>query len=85
MFSHKPFEEMDRKDRVRACYQHCCLRYVMNERMSNQSLRERFKLPESKSAAISLIIADAVELNLIKLDDKATTSRRYAKYLPFWA
>lgn len=85
LFSHKLFDDMDRKDRVRACYQHCCLRYVMNERMTNQSLRERFKLPENKSAAISQIIADAVELSLIKLDDKATVSRRYAKYLPFWA
>jgi hypothetical protein len=39
------------------------------------------ELPENKSAAISLIISDAVEANLIKLDDKSTTSRRYAKYL----
>lgn len=37
---------MYRNDRVRACYQHCCLRYVMNQKMTNRSLRERFKLPE---------------------------------------
>ena len=85
LFSHKPFDDMNQKDRIRACYQHCCLRYVMNERMSNQSLRDRFKLPENKSAAVSQIIADTADLNLIKLDDAATTSRRYAKYLPFWA
>lgn len=85
LFSHKSFEEMDRKDRIRACYQHCCLRYVMNERMTNQSLRDRFKLPEDKTATISQVIADAVEANLIKLDDSSTASRRYARYLPFWA
>ena len=76
---------MDRKDRVRACYQHCCLRYVMNQRMTNQTLRERFKLPEDKTATVSQVIADAVDVKAIKLDDTATASRRYARYLPFWA
>lgn len=85
LFSYKSFDEIDRKDRVRACYQHCCLRYVMNKQMTNQSLRERFKLPEKKTAAVSQVIAEAVSVKLIKLDDTATISRRYAKYLPFWA
>lgn len=44
LFAHLEFDEMDRNNRIRACYQHCCLRYVMNEQMTNQSLRERFKL-----------------------------------------
>lgn len=35
-------DKMDRSDRIRACYQHCCLRYVMNQQMNNQSLRQRF-------------------------------------------
>lgn len=48
LFAHKDFEQMDKSDRIRATYQHCCLRYVMNEKMTNQSLRERFKLPEKK-------------------------------------
>ena len=61
LFAHKHFEDMDREDRVRACYQHCCLRYVMNEKMTNQSLRERFKLPEKKSESVSRMIRDAVE------------------------
>ncbi len=39
LLGHKLFQDMDRSDRIRACYQHCCLRYVMNERMSNQTLR----------------------------------------------
>jgi len=53
--------------------------------MTNQSLRNRFKLPGNKAATVSQVIAEAVDANLIKLDDAATTSRRYAKYLPFWA
>lgn len=52
--------------------------------MTNQSLRERFKLDESrtKTTAVSQIIAAAVEQDLIKLDDAENTSKRYAKYVP---
>ncbi|MBU1147021.1 MAG: putative DNA binding domain-containing protein [Candidatus Omnitrophica bacterium] len=85
LFAHKPFEDMDRKDRIRACYQHCCLRYVMNERMTNQSLRERFKLSVNKITTVSQLIADTLDVNLIKLDDATTVSKRYARYQPFWA
>jgi ATP-dependent DNA helicase RecG len=85
LFAHKAFEAMDRNERVRACYQHCCLRYVMNEKMTNQSLRERFKLPETKLATTSQIIAAAVDDGKIKLDDSGTISKRYARYVPYWA
>ena len=82
LFSHQDFAAMPKPDRVRACYQHCCLMYVSNRRMSNQSLRERFGLPASKGATVSLIIGAAKEANLIKPE---TSSTRYARYLPFWA
>lgn len=85
LFAHKDFEDMDRNDRVRACYQHCCLRYVMNEKMTNQSLRERFRLPEKKSESVSRTIRDAVEAGRIKVADPEQTSLRYRKYVPFWA
>lgn len=84
LFAHKNFDDMDRKERVRACYQHACLLYVSNQRMTNQSLRNRFSLPESKAEAISRIISDAVSDGKIKLDDPENRSRRYAKYIPFW-
>jgi predicted HTH transcriptional regulator len=85
IYGPRPFEEMDRDDRVRACYQHCCLRYVMGEKMSNQSLRERFKLPEEKAETASRIIRDCTDANLIKLENPESGSKRYARYLPFWA
>lgn len=85
LFAHQEFGVMVRADRMRACYLHCCLRYVSNEKMSNQSLRERFRLPESKAEAVSRIIADTIEAGLVKLDDPESNSRRYAKYVPFWA
>jgi ATP-dependent DNA helicase RecG len=76
---------MDRADRIRACYQHCALKYVMSERMTNQSLRQRFGLPESKSAIVSQAIAATVEAKLVKLDEKVGSSKKYARYVPFWA
>ncbi len=85
LYAHREFEEMSKEDRIRACYQHCCLRYVMSEKMTNQSLRDRFKLSEKKSDAISRVIRDALERDLIKLEDPENASRRYAKYTPFWA
>lgn len=85
LFAHQDFADMSKPDRVRACYQHCCLQYVSNRRMSNQSLRERFKLPESKSVIVSQIIGAAKDAGLIKADESETTSTRYARYLPIWA
>jgi len=85
IFGPKEFEDMGRDDRVRACYQHCVLRYVMSQQMTNQSLRERFNLPESKSAIVSQIISATAESGLIKPDGKAGGSRKFARYLPFWA
>lgn len=85
IYGPRPFELMDRDDRVRACYQHCVLRCVMSERMTNQSLRGRFQLPESKSALTSQVIAATIEAGLIKVDERVGTSRKYARYLPFWA
>ena len=85
LFAHKDFEDMDRNDRVRATYQHCCLRYVMNEKMSNQSLRERFKLSEKKTESVSRAIRDTIEAGKIKPADPEQSSLRYRSYLPFWA
>lgn len=79
------FEDMDRDGRVRATYQHCALKWVMSERMTNQSLRQRFRLPESKSANVSQVIAYSIEAGLVKPDEKVGGSRKFARYLPFWA
>ncbi len=85
LYGPKPFDDMDRDDRTRACYQHCALKWVMAERMTNQSLRERFGLPEAKSAVTSQIISITIDAGLIKLDEAAGTSRKFARYVPFWA
>lgn len=85
LFGPRPFDDMDRDDRIRACYQHCALKWVMSKHMTNQSLREQFGLPESKSAITSQIIAAAIEAGAIKPDETVGSSRKYARYVPFWA
>lgn len=85
VFGPRDFEDMDKADRIRATYQHCVLRWVMGERMTNQSLRERFGLPESKASTISQVIAATIEAGTIKSDERVGGSRKYARYLPRWA
>ncbi|KKN57448.1 hypothetical protein LCGC14_0562110 [marine sediment metagenome] len=50
LFGHREFAEMDKEDRIRACYQHCCLKHVNREHTNNKSLRERFAIAEKNSA-----------------------------------
>lgn len=85
LYAFRKLNEMQRSDKVRACYQHCCLKYVSNQKMTNQSLRERFKIDPRNSAIASRIISDTMKAELIKYDDPVNVSRKYAKYLPFWA
>ncbi|MEZ5326474.1 MAG: ATP-binding protein [Verrucomicrobiales bacterium] len=83
IFGPRDFSEMDRDDRIRACFQHAVLRWVMMERMTNQTLRGRFHLPEGKSQTtqVSQVISATVEAGLIKPDEQATGSRKFARYL----
>lgn len=85
VFGDKPFESMDRSERVRACYQHCCLSWLSAKAMTNQTLRDRFGVSETKSASISHIITTTLEQGLIKADEAAGSARKFARYIPFWA
>ena len=85
LYSHKDFKDMERTERIRACYQHCCLRYVMNEKMKNQPLRNRFNLPKTKTESISRVILYTLNAKLIKSADPSVTSTRYRSYIPNWA
>jgi len=85
MYAHQALNQMDKQDKIRACYQHCCLKYVSNEKMTNQTLRERFKINERNAAIASRIINDTKDANLIKDEDPNNKSFKYSKYIPFWA
>ena len=87
LFAHQNFSDMSKSDRIRACYQHCCLLYVSNQRMSNQTLRKRFHMSNSRkeTSAVSIIIRATKEIGLIEPDESESDSTRYARYIPFWA
>lgn len=84
LFGHKEFKDMDKEDRIRACYLHCCLKYVNREPMNNTSLRERFAVDIKNSAMISRIIKQAVEVGIIRPYD-ADAGTKALRYVPFWA
>lgn len=84
LFSYKELTEMDKEEKVHACYLHSVLKYLARSPMTNASLRDRFKVDEKNSATISRIIKDALEKGVIKPFDPQQ-GRRHAKYLPYWA
>lgn len=84
LFAHKPLNEMTKTDRVRACYLHACLKWVMRDCLTNASLRERFGVAEKNKAMISRYIRESLEAEMIKPYDE-TASRKLMKYVPFWA
>ena len=87
VFGPRDFADMSSRDRVRACYQHCVLQWVMGESMNNQSLRQRFGLSGngSSSSKVSQVIAASVKRKLIRVDPESTGTKRYIRYLPAWA
>lgn len=76
---------MDKDAKIRACYQHACLKFVSNEQMTNSSLRKRFSILSNNASIASRIIADALGEDLIKPYDPSSESKKHAKYVPFWA
>ena len=75
---------MNKEDKRRACYQHCCLQYIAGQKMSNESFRRRLGISNQNYSMASRIISDTISAGYIKLDDMAT-SKKYSKYIPFWA
>ena len=75
--------DIDKNERVRACYQHACLRYVSNEKMNNQSLRARLGIEDKNYPMASRIIKDALEARVIKEENPDGGSRH--NYVPYWA
>lgn len=83
LFAYKEYSNMDVEDKVRACYLHCCLKYVNQEPMNNASLRERFQIVDGNAAMASRIIKQTIEANLIRLYDPKA-NRKAWRYVPFW-
>ena len=81
----RKFSQMDREERVRACYQHACLLYVSGKRMSNATLRKRLGIKDTNYPSASRIIRDAIEAKLIRPYSEGEGSKKDSSYVPFWA
>lgn len=84
LFAPKPLNDMDKDERVRACYQHACLKYVQREGLTNTSLRERFGIEAKNRSIASRLIRDAVNAGVLVPRDP-NAAPRHMQYLPFWA
>ena len=84
VYAYRKFSDMDKQERIRACYQHACLRYVLNQSMTNASLRSRFGISAKGSAQASRLIRDSLDAGVIVMRDPDAGFRSRA-YLPFWA
>jgi predicted HTH transcriptional regulator len=84
LFGPRPFNEMSKADKMRACFFHCVLRWLTRDYMSNASLRERFSLADEDYQAVSVIIAESIKAGRIAPADPAQ-GRRNARYVPYWA
>ena len=84
LFAHKDLSDMDRAERVRACYLHACLRHKLSQPMNNTSLRERFGIASDHVDRASRLLREAVEDGLIVVRDP-DVGNRLRTYLPFWA
>ena len=85
LFAHKSFANMEKVDRIRACYLHACLQYVQRKQMTNSTLRERFGIEEQNRAQVSRVITDAIEAGMVRPYNPESESRRHASYVPYWA
>ena len=85
LFAPRNYRDMEREDRVRACYQHACLQWVSGQVMTNASLRQRLGIEQSNYPMASRVIKDTLAAQLAKLLNPDGTQGGAAKYIPFWA
>jgi len=79
LYGHKEFKDMTKEDRIRACWQHCVLKYVSKQFMTNSTLRERFNLKgKNDYVQVSKIIRSCIERGNIKQDASG-------RYIPGWS
>lgn len=81
---YKGWAETTREERIQACYQHACLKYMSNEMMTNKSFRERMGVEEKNYPMVSIVIREAVKRGLIKVGTPEGTNRRDVAYIPSW-
>jgi len=84
IYAPKTYKAMENEERLRTAYQHTCLHYVMAQKVTNASLRDRLKLALKQSQLVSALIRRAIDAKLIKAANPGS-SPRYIHYVPYWA
>ena len=85
LFGPRSIKQMTKKDKIRATYLHCALKFICSENMTNSSLRARFGINDSNYPQASRIIKDTIDTELIKPSDPSNKAPKHASYIPFWA
>ena len=85
LFAYKKYADMNKEERIQACYQHACLKYVTSEKMTNQTLRDRMGIEKQNYPMASRIIKDAIDAGKIKEEKSENLNRRNQGYIPYWA
>jgi len=86
IYSYKELNQLTKEEKLRACYFHSCIKYVVDqEPMTNSSLCTRLNIEVKNQSIASRIIKDTLYKKLIIPFDPENKSSRYAKYIPFWA
>ena len=84
LYGPKSLQQQSKGERLRACYQHCCLNYVNGVPTTNATLRKRLGADDSKISIVSHIITDALAEKYIKVQGDSAGKRKRC-YVPIWA
>ena len=84
VFKRKDWLDYDEEEKLSAIYNHVSMKYVNNQKASNETIRNRFGIKETNKAQISRLISKAIENGLIKKSSNSTGTRN-TTYLPYWA
>ncbi|MBS0359255.1 MAG: putative DNA binding domain-containing protein [Proteobacteria bacterium] len=82
LYAPRNYQDMSKQERVDACFQHCILKYLSNEKMTNSSLRKRLGISEKNYALASRIIKDTLDQNKIKIANPEIKNAKYIHYVP---
>lgn len=84
LFGPRPFRQLAKSEKMRACFYHCIIKWIASDPMSNASLRERFRLADDEYQVVSTIISESVKAGRIKPLEEGQ-GKRNARYIPYFA
>lgn len=77
-----PYEELAGSQKELACLQHCEVCFINDDYMSNKSLRDRFKVDDSKTLEVTRLIKRMIAKGSIKRFEGNGNSKKYTRYVP---